>query len=140
MRFGVHLPLIGFDDETPWSLAMLTEIATAARHAGYATLAVNDHLVFPRPWLDGPTALAAVLHATGGAGGQQAQGPDRVEVWQRARRAAGLRELDDVVVDDDLRCGELQDRGQLPGAQVGFDERDPVGQTVRRPVPGECST
>ena len=32
---------------------------------GFGALAANDHLLFPRPWLDGPTALAAVLAVTG---------------------------------------------------------------------------
>jgi probable F420-dependent oxidoreductase len=32
---------------------------------GFQALSANDHLVFPRPWLDGPTALAAVLTRTG---------------------------------------------------------------------------
>src|SRR5690606_9568869 len=32
---------------------------------GFATLAANDHLVFPVPWLDGPTALAAVIGCSG---------------------------------------------------------------------------
>ena len=37
----------------------------AARDLGYTHLCVNDHLVFSRPWLDGPTALAAVLAHSG---------------------------------------------------------------------------
>jgi probable F420-dependent oxidoreductase len=32
---------------------------------GFQALSANDHLVFGRPWLDGPTALAAVLGRTG---------------------------------------------------------------------------
>jgi probable F420-dependent oxidoreductase len=39
-----------------------TRIAEAL---GFEALAVNDHLLFPRPWLDGPTALSSVLAATG---------------------------------------------------------------------------
>ena len=37
----------------------------AARGLGYTHLCVNDHLVFARPWLDGPTALAAVMAHSG---------------------------------------------------------------------------
>jgi alkanesulfonate monooxygenase SsuD/methylene tetrahydromethanopterin reductase-like flavin-dependent oxidoreductase (luciferase family) len=33
-------------------------------HAASCPVA-NDHLVFPVPWLDGPTALAAVIEASG---------------------------------------------------------------------------
>jgi probable F420-dependent oxidoreductase len=58
--YGVHLPLIEMGG-TPISLAHLTAYAARAEHLGFRALAANDHLLFPRPWLDGPTALAAVL-------------------------------------------------------------------------------
>lgn len=64
MDFGVHLPLIAFED-TSWSLDGLRTYAEETRRLGYAALSANDHLVFRRPWLDGPTALAAVLDCTG---------------------------------------------------------------------------
>ena len=32
-----------------------------ARRLDYRTICANNHLVFSRPWLDGPTALALVL-------------------------------------------------------------------------------
>jgi probable F420-dependent oxidoreductase len=62
--YGAHLPLIGLDRQ-PWTLHRLLEYAEVAESAGFQTLSANDHLVFPRPWLDGPTALAAVLSRTG---------------------------------------------------------------------------
>ncbi|MEX1255210.1 MAG: TIGR03619 family F420-dependent LLM class oxidoreductase [Dehalococcoidia bacterium] len=65
MRYGVHLPLISFDGE-PHSLARLTAFADTARRLGYSAVSVNDHFLFPRPWLDGPSALAAVLGHTEG--------------------------------------------------------------------------
>ncbi len=65
MRFGVHLPIIGFGDGPACTLDLLTTVTAAAVDRGYHTLAVNDHLLFGAPWLDGPTALAAVLHASG---------------------------------------------------------------------------
>jgi alkanesulfonate monooxygenase SsuD/methylene tetrahydromethanopterin reductase-like flavin-dependent oxidoreductase (luciferase family) len=64
VRFGVHLPLADFGDQQP-TAAALCAYASAARQLGYTTLAANDHLVWRRPWLDGPTALAAVLSAAG---------------------------------------------------------------------------
>jgi alkanesulfonate monooxygenase SsuD/methylene tetrahydromethanopterin reductase-like flavin-dependent oxidoreductase (luciferase family) len=64
MRFGVHLPLIGFRDDDPVTLDRLVAVAEAASRLGYSSLAANDHLVFRRPWLDGPTALAAVIGAS----------------------------------------------------------------------------
>ncbi len=64
MEFGVHLPLISFQGEHR-SLDDLLGFTEAARDLGYTHLCVNDHLVFSRPWLDGPTALAAVLARSG---------------------------------------------------------------------------
>lgn len=64
MEFGVHLPLISFVGEQR-SLDDLLAFTAAARDLGYTHLCANDHLVFSRPWLDGPTALSAVLAHSG---------------------------------------------------------------------------
>ena len=64
MEFGAHLPLIDFGNGLPG----VDDIAAYARQAsdtGFRYLCANDHFVFARPWLDGPTALAAALHAVG---------------------------------------------------------------------------
>jgi alkanesulfonate monooxygenase SsuD/methylene tetrahydromethanopterin reductase-like flavin-dependent oxidoreductase (luciferase family) len=65
VEFGVHLPLISFAGEQR-TLDDLLAFTEAARDLGYTHLCANDHLVFSRPWLDGPTALAAVLARSGG--------------------------------------------------------------------------
>ena len=62
MEFGVHLPQISWEEE-PLTLDRLIGVATAATRLGFGTLSANDHLVYGRPWLDGPSALAAVLAA-----------------------------------------------------------------------------
>ena len=64
MDYGAHLPLIALDRQ-PWPLHRLLKYAETAESVGFQALSANDHLVFPRPWLDGPTALAAVLSRTG---------------------------------------------------------------------------
>ena len=64
MDYGAHLPLIDLDRQ-PWTLHRLLEYAQTAESMGFQALSANDHLVFGRPWLDGPTALAAVLGRTG---------------------------------------------------------------------------
>ena len=64
MDYGAHLPLIALDRQ-PWTLQRLLEYAETAESVGFQALSANDHLVFPRPWLDGPTALAAALSRTG---------------------------------------------------------------------------
>jgi probable F420-dependent oxidoreductase len=63
--YGAHLPLIALDRQF-WTLEHLLEYAQTAESVGFQALSANDHLVFPHPWLDGPTALAAVLARAGG--------------------------------------------------------------------------
>jgi alkanesulfonate monooxygenase SsuD/methylene tetrahydromethanopterin reductase-like flavin-dependent oxidoreductase (luciferase family) len=60
MRWGVHLPLADFGDGS-LSAGELQEYVRAARGLGYDTVSANDHLVWRRPWLDGLTALSAVV-------------------------------------------------------------------------------
>lgn len=64
MEYGAHLPLIGFDSKS-WSLKSVLEYAETVERLGFKVLCANDHLVFPRPWLDGPIALAAILSRAG---------------------------------------------------------------------------
>jgi alkanesulfonate monooxygenase SsuD/methylene tetrahydromethanopterin reductase-like flavin-dependent oxidoreductase (luciferase family) len=63
--FGAHLPLIDFGG-TDHSLNHLRAYAQRASEMGFSHLCANDHLVFGRPWLDGPTALASVIDVSGG--------------------------------------------------------------------------
>src|SRR6478609_1767634 len=55
MDFGEH----------PFTLDHLIGYTESAADLGFAAVSVNDHLVFSVPWLDGPTALAAVLGHSG---------------------------------------------------------------------------
>jgi alkanesulfonate monooxygenase SsuD/methylene tetrahydromethanopterin reductase-like flavin-dependent oxidoreductase (luciferase family) len=64
LELGVHLPLMEFGDEGQ-SLARLTRVVDAARDYGLAAISANDHFLFQAPWLDGPTALAAVVGRSG---------------------------------------------------------------------------
>ena len=63
VQFGIHLPLIDFGGG-PWPAARLLAYVREAAASGVKYVCANDHLVFRRPWLDGPTALAAVLPAS----------------------------------------------------------------------------
>ena len=63
VEFGAHLPLIDLGD-ADWTLGGLQAYAARAAELGYSHLCANDHLLFSRPWLDGPTALAATLDAS----------------------------------------------------------------------------
>ena len=64
MKLGLHLPLMEFGDEG-LSLERLTRATDAARDCGFAAISANDHFLFSTPWLDGPTALAAVIERSG---------------------------------------------------------------------------
>ena len=63
VEYGAHLPLIDLGAGRP--LPALRAYARAAAGLGYRYLCANDHLLFDRPWLDGPTALAALLEESG---------------------------------------------------------------------------
>src|SRR6266576_6667118 len=55
MDFGGH----------PYTLDHLLDYTKTATRLGFTTLCANDHLVFPVPWLDGPTALAVAIRDSG---------------------------------------------------------------------------
>jgi alkanesulfonate monooxygenase SsuD/methylene tetrahydromethanopterin reductase-like flavin-dependent oxidoreductase (luciferase family) len=63
MELAAHLPLMEFGGEGQ-SLARIRSAAVAARECGFSAVSANDHFVFSTPWLDGPTALAAVIEHT----------------------------------------------------------------------------
>ena len=63
MQYGAHLPLIEFDGARR-TLDDLRQYAKRASDLGYEYLCANDHLLFGRPWIDGPTALAATIDAS----------------------------------------------------------------------------
>jgi alkanesulfonate monooxygenase SsuD/methylene tetrahydromethanopterin reductase-like flavin-dependent oxidoreductase (luciferase family) len=62
VEFGVHLPLIDFDGPA-WTAPRLSAYVREAAALDFTYVCANDHLVFRRPWMDGLTALAAVLPA-----------------------------------------------------------------------------
>ena len=64
MELGVHLPLMQFGEEQV-SLERLQGAVEGARECGFSAICANDHLVFQTPWLDGPTALAAMVERSG---------------------------------------------------------------------------
>ena len=64
MEYGADLPLMDLGGN-PYTLEHLVAYTKVAAELGFQALAVNDHLVFAQPWLDGPTALAAVLEHSG---------------------------------------------------------------------------
>ncbi|MGA8369681.1 MAG: LLM class flavin-dependent oxidoreductase [Acidimicrobiales bacterium] len=49
----------------PYTLEHLSAYTATAARLGFSALSTNDHMVFSVPWLDGPTALAAVIGHSG---------------------------------------------------------------------------
>lgn len=64
MDYGSHLPVIDFGNQR-FSLERLSAYVRTARDMGFKAVSTNDHLISARPWLDAPTALAAVLSHSG---------------------------------------------------------------------------
>lgn len=64
MDFGAHLPLMDFGGN-PFTLSHLATYTRTAKELGFSSVCVNDHMTFSVPWLDGPTALAAMIEHSG---------------------------------------------------------------------------
>lgn len=57
LQFAAHLPLVPFDGAPITRRRILETVATAAS-LDFWGISANDHVIFSRPWVDGPTALA----------------------------------------------------------------------------------
>jgi alkanesulfonate monooxygenase SsuD/methylene tetrahydromethanopterin reductase-like flavin-dependent oxidoreductase (luciferase family) len=63
IKFGVHIPVMGFDGNHPTK----EEIISFAQHAealGYDSLSANDHIVFHTSWLDALSTISVVAAST----------------------------------------------------------------------------
>jgi alkanesulfonate monooxygenase SsuD/methylene tetrahydromethanopterin reductase-like flavin-dependent oxidoreductase (luciferase family) len=63
IKFGVHIPVMGFDGKEPTKEQVIL-LAQHAEALGYDSLSVNDHIVFHRSWLDPISTLSAVAAST----------------------------------------------------------------------------
>jgi len=118
----------------------LVEYVETATALGFDAVAVNDHMVFEVPWLDGPTALAAVVSCSGKAqlfttvANPVVRGPVAL-----AKILAGL----DVISGGRVVAGLGPGSSERDYASVGvaFDERwprfDESVQAVRALLRGE---
>lgn len=121
MELGAHLPLIEFDG-APSTLADLRAYAGRAAALGYSWLCANDHLVFSRPWLDGPTALAATIDAAAGMTVATTVALPVVRgAAPTAKTLAALHQLSGGRLVAGLGPGSSRDDYALVGA--AFDER-----------------
>jgi alkanesulfonate monooxygenase SsuD/methylene tetrahydromethanopterin reductase-like flavin-dependent oxidoreductase (luciferase family) len=122
LEYGAHLPLIGLGP--PRTLPGLAAYARTAAALGYRYLCANDHLVFGRPWLDGPTTLASLVEASGDltlvttAALPVLRGPvalakalTAIDILSGGRLVAGV--------------GPGSSAGDYAAAGIGFDERWP---------------
>ena len=142
MDVGAHLPLADFGDGTP-TVDGLRDYVRTARDLGYAAVSANDHLVWRRPWLDGPTALAAVA---GDAGEMALATSIALPVVRHpvvvAKTLSSLAALTGSRVIGGLGPGSSQ--GDYDAVGVPFAERwarfDESMSVVRTLVRGEATT
>ena len=135
----MHLPLMDFGGQR-FGVEHLVEYVETATALGFDAVAVNDHMVFEVPWLDGPTALAAVVSCSGKAqlfttvANPVVRGPVAL-----AKILAGL----DVISGGRVVAGLGPGSSERDYASVGvaFDERwprfDESVQAVRALLRGE---
>jgi alkanesulfonate monooxygenase SsuD/methylene tetrahydromethanopterin reductase-like flavin-dependent oxidoreductase (luciferase family) len=64
LELAAHLPLARFGAEPVTRGRILDTVETAAR-LGFWGISANDHVIFSRPWLDGPSALAMSIPHSG---------------------------------------------------------------------------
>jgi alkanesulfonate monooxygenase SsuD/methylene tetrahydromethanopterin reductase-like flavin-dependent oxidoreductase (luciferase family) len=62
----VHLPLMDLGGQR-FAIDHLVDYVETATALGFEAVSANDHVVYGAPWLDGPTALAAVVSCSGTA-------------------------------------------------------------------------
>jgi alkanesulfonate monooxygenase SsuD/methylene tetrahydromethanopterin reductase-like flavin-dependent oxidoreductase (luciferase family) len=139
MELGVHLPLADLGEGIPTG-GDLRAYARAASALGYTILSSNDHLVWQRPWLDGPTALASVLgEAAGMTLATSVALPTVRHPVVLAKALASLAVLSDGPVIAGLGPGSSAADHAAVG--VGFDDRwalfDEGLRIVRSLVRGE---
>ena len=66
MQVGVHLPLMDFGAQR-FDIEHLVHYVETATALGFDAVSANDHMLFGTPWLDGLSALAAVVSCSGEA-------------------------------------------------------------------------
>ena len=139
MQVGVHLPLMDFGAHR-FAIEDLVGYVEAATALGFDAIAANDHLLFATPWLDGPTALAAVVSCSGDA---------RLFTTVANPVVRGPAALSKVLAGLDVMSGGRLVAGLGPGssardyacAGIPFEERwprfDEALQAVRALLRGE---
>lgn len=64
MQLAAHLPLAQLD-ESPITRERILATVKMAAELDFWGISANDHLIFSRPWIDGPTALAMAIPYSG---------------------------------------------------------------------------
>jgi alkanesulfonate monooxygenase SsuD/methylene tetrahydromethanopterin reductase-like flavin-dependent oxidoreductase (luciferase family) len=63
LRLAAHLPLVQFDG--PITRGRILETVRTAAELDFWGISANDHVIFSRPWIDGPSALAMSIPYAG---------------------------------------------------------------------------
>jgi alkanesulfonate monooxygenase SsuD/methylene tetrahydromethanopterin reductase-like flavin-dependent oxidoreductase (luciferase family) len=64
LQLAAHLPLVQFGGSAITRRRVLETVTTAAR-LNFWGISANDHVIFSRPWIDGPSALAMSIPHSG---------------------------------------------------------------------------
>jgi alkanesulfonate monooxygenase SsuD/methylene tetrahydromethanopterin reductase-like flavin-dependent oxidoreductase (luciferase family) len=64
LELAAHLPLVQFNSSPITRERILGTVETAER-LGFWGVSANDHVIFSRPWMDGPSALAMSIPNSG---------------------------------------------------------------------------
>ena len=64
LQLAAHLPLIQFD-RSPITADRIMETVETAAGLDFWGISANDHVIFSRPWIDGPSALAMSIPHSG---------------------------------------------------------------------------
>jgi alkanesulfonate monooxygenase SsuD/methylene tetrahydromethanopterin reductase-like flavin-dependent oxidoreductase (luciferase family) len=145
LDYGAHLPVIDFGFRK-FSLEWLSEYVRTARDLGFKAVLANDHLIYSRPWLDAPTALATILSDSGtmAVGGvilaivrglmPMAKALAAIDILSNGRLFVGLgagssaRDYEIVSIDYDERWKRFDEAIQVlrslwSGDRIGFTGR-----------------
>lgn len=128
----MHLPVIDFGFHR-FSLERLCAYVRRAEELGFEAVSTNDHLIYSRPWLDAPTALAAVLSHTGKMAMSEPVLAQQMEGRLGQRDVAVLGALTAVDMDHHALAVDVGDfemprfvKAQATGVDGG--EKDVVGE------------
>ena len=124
--FGIHLPvrMLPGGEPQPASSNLLLEMVDAAKGAGFGSIWVTDHIVYPDPWMDCMLLLAAIAGAAGRHGLTIATGVIGLPLRHPVAMAQSFATLD-ILSGGNLiiGVGEGSNKSDFDALGLAFPER-----------------